>query len=139
MTSFQISISPNRRAAARFTSHVRRTLQRIFVEEQERSGVTQSDVARKLNIHRSVVSRELHGRREISIGRIAEYAWALGREINFDLPLAEIMHGVNRPANVGGVKNKVFHSTGTSTSVSSAVNIQITAHPPTFISNSSQA
>src|SRR3989338_2406176 len=99
MTLFQIGISPNRRAAARFISYVRRKLQDAFAEEKKNNGINQSDIARKLGVHRSVVSRELLGHRDISLGRLAEYAWALNREIDFDIPKPHPMRGDNKPAN----------------------------------------
>lgn len=85
MTSFQIGISPSRRAAARFVGKVRRALQSAVEEERANHGVTQSDIARCIGVHRSVISRELNGRADINLGRIAELAFALGREIEFDL------------------------------------------------------
>ena len=91
MTSFQIILSPKRRASGRFVAKVRGALQKALAEEGVASGLTQSEVARKIEIHRSVVSRELRGRQDITLGRVAELAWALGREINFDLvrPIAD--------------------------------------------------
>jgi transcriptional regulator with XRE-family HTH domain len=85
MTSFQIGLSPSRRAAGRFVSRVRRALQRAVVEEGERNGLNQSKIADAIGVHRSVISRELNGRQDITLGRIAELAWAMGREIEFDL------------------------------------------------------
>lgn len=127
MTSFQISVQPNRRASARFVFHVRRTLQKLFAEELEKNGTTQSDVARKLNIHRSIVSRELNGRRDISVGRIAEYAWALGREIVFELPIPQAEHGNNKPvdANVGFVRMSPSVKASTSSSTSQIKVVQL--------------
>lgn len=95
MTSFQIAISPSRRAAGRFISHVRRSLQRALVEENELTGVNQSGVAAAIGVHRSVISRELNGRQDITLGRIAEIAWALGRDIEFELVRPEQRHGCN--------------------------------------------
>ena len=95
MTSFQIAISPSRRAAARFVSRVRRALQRALVEEGERKGITQSEIARSIDVHRSVISRELNGRQDITLGRVAELAWALGRDIEFELVARETPEGSN--------------------------------------------
>lgn len=95
MTSFQIAISPSRRAAGRFISRVRRSLQRALVEEGEMSGINQSRVADAIGVHRSVISRELNGRQDITLGRVAELAWALGREIEFDLVMPKILPGTN--------------------------------------------
>lgn len=95
MTSFQIAISPSRRAAARFIARVRRALQTAVVEEGERSGVNQSEIARSIGVHRSVISRELNGRQDITLGRIAELAWAMGREIEFELVEPKVADGAN--------------------------------------------
>jgi plasmid maintenance system antidote protein VapI len=98
MTSFQIGISPSRRAAGRFISRVRRALQRALVEESDSSGLNQSKVADAIGVHRSVISRELNGRQDITLGRIAELAWAMGREIEFELVVPVQRHGDNRVA-----------------------------------------
>ncbi len=95
MTSFQIAISPSRRAAGRFISRVRRALQTVLVEETARSGINQSRVAEAIGVHRSLISRELNGRQDITLGRVAELAWALGREIEFDLLIPEQAAGAN--------------------------------------------
>jgi hypothetical protein len=80
MPSFQIAITPKRRAAARFVVKARRALQKAFADEQRASGVTQSELARRIEVNRSVVSRELRGQRDVSLSRIGEYAWAMGYE-----------------------------------------------------------
>ncbi len=85
MPSFQISISPPRRAATRFINRVRRSLQKALVEEQQSRGLTQSDIARCIGVHRSVINREMRGQKDLTLGRVAELAWALGREITFEL------------------------------------------------------
>lgn len=97
MTSFQIAISPSKRAAGRFISKVRRALQRALVEEQAITGINQSAVAEAIGVHRSVVSRELNGRQDITLGRVAELAWAMGREIEFQLVKPEQEMGANAP------------------------------------------
>jgi transcriptional regulator with XRE-family HTH domain len=86
MTSFQILVSPSRRAASRYITKVRRTIQKAFAEERQKTGLTQSEIARKIGVHRSVISREMRGQKDISLGRIGEIAWAMGRKPVFDLP-----------------------------------------------------
>jgi ribosome-binding protein aMBF1 (putative translation factor) len=85
MTSFQIAVSPSRRAAGRYITKVRRAFQKALAEEQKKSGLTQSEIARKIGTHRSVINRELRGQKDISIGRAGELAWAMGRKPIFDL------------------------------------------------------
>jgi transcriptional regulator with XRE-family HTH domain len=83
--SFQILLSPSRRAAARFISDVRRKLLMALAQESSSSGLTQSDLAREINVHRSVINRELRGYKDITLGRVAELAHAMGREVVFEL------------------------------------------------------
>src|SRR5262249_35827171 len=79
MTSFQITISPSKRAAGRFVYRVRRALQKTLADEQEKRGIKQTSIARAIGVHRSVINRELRGKKDITLGRVAEFAWALGR------------------------------------------------------------
>jgi hypothetical protein len=86
MPSFRILVSPSRRAAARFITQVRRAFQRAYVEEKQKRGLSQSAIAREIGVHRSVINRELVGRKDITVGRIGELAWAMGRIPFFALP-----------------------------------------------------
>jgi predicted XRE-type DNA-binding protein len=95
MTSFQITLSPSRRAAARYVSQVRRALQKALAEEQKASGLTQSQIARAVGVHRSVINREMKGQKDLTLGRVAEFAWAMGRKPVFDLIPNTNPHGSN--------------------------------------------
>lgn len=95
MTSFQISITPSRRAAARFIGKVRREILKALAEESASVGLTQSDIARTIGVHRSVINRELRGYKDISVGRIAELAFALGRKPDFALAKVQVPAGTN--------------------------------------------
>jgi plasmid maintenance system antidote protein VapI len=97
MPSFQISIEPNRRAAARFVGQVRRALQKALIEEKRKSGTTQADIARAIGVNRSVINKELKGFKDITLGRVAELAWALGRRPVFELPLRNVATNTNQP------------------------------------------
>lgn len=118
MTSFQITVTPNRRVAARFVNDVRRTIQRKLVERAAESGLRQSHIARALGVHRSVINKELRGTKDMTLGRVAEFAWALGLEPRFDLVEPAVAAGANapgpavvdtqgRPASSGGIVAKV--------------------------------
>lgn len=106
MASFQISLKPNRRAAGRFVGKVRRALQAAVEDDRERIGITQTKIAEAIGVHRSVISRELNGRQDITLGRVAELAWAMGREIDFELRVPEAEAGQNAPAGGSGVLTK---------------------------------
>lgn len=97
MESLRISITPTRRAATRFILKVRRSLLKALLEEANASGLTQTDVAKTIGVHRSVVNRELRGMKDITLGRVAELAYSMGREINFELVKPELDIGRNAP------------------------------------------
>lgn len=103
MASFQLDIKPNRLAGARFVNRVRSKLQEALVADQKRTGVSQSKIAEAIGVHRSVISRELNGRQDITLGRVAELAWAMGREIEFELRVPEADVGQNVPEVQAGV------------------------------------
>jgi transcriptional regulator with XRE-family HTH domain len=85
MPSFQIAVDPHRRAAAKLVRQVRTKLQALALESKAERGISQSEVARRIGVHRSVIHRELKGTSPISLGRVAEIAWAYGKEAVFDL------------------------------------------------------
>ena len=100
MPSFQISVTPSRRAAGRFVTQVRRAIQKALAEERKKSGITQSDIARAIGVHRSVINREIRGQKDLTLGRVAELAWALGRIPSFELREARIGDGTNMQHDV---------------------------------------
>jgi transcriptional regulator with XRE-family HTH domain len=95
--SLQITITPKERAAGRFVSRVRRAIQKALAEEFAKRGTTQSSIARAIGVNRSVISREIRGHKDLSLSRVAEIAWALGRRPAFDLLNDDV---VARGANV---------------------------------------
>jgi transcriptional regulator with XRE-family HTH domain len=99
MPSFQISITPSRRVAARFVTGVRRKLLKALEEENRRRGLKQTDIARAIGVHRSVINRELRGKKDLTLGRLGELAWAMGRIPLFELPEQTNQAGSNLPRN----------------------------------------
>lgn len=86
MPSFRITLTPSKRAAGRFVNSVRRGLQKTLAEEQKKRGLTQADLARTIGVNRSVVHRELMGQKDITLGRVAELASAMGRRAVIEFP-----------------------------------------------------
>ena len=84
--SFRLTITPSKRAAGRFIEAVRRALLKALEEEGAGDVVTQSQIAREIGVNRSVVHRELRGHKDITLGRVAELAWAMGRTAEISLP-----------------------------------------------------
>lgn len=94
MASLQIGITPHRRAAARFVGSVRRKLQKAFADAPE---VTQAQIAASLDVHRSVINRQLRGTADIGLARVAEIACLLGYSVALDLEKIEAAEGQNIP------------------------------------------
>lgn len=103
MPSFQISITPSRREAARFVTAVRRTILKALEQEMKKRGLKQADIARSLNVHRSVINRELRGAKDLTLGRVAELGWALDRKPFFDLLPKTKGAGSNLPTSASPV------------------------------------
>jgi transcriptional regulator with XRE-family HTH domain len=94
MTFFRFNIDARSRAAGRFIGRVRRELLRAITEEK-RAGLTQQELASRLGSCRSAVNRQLSGQAEITLRSLAELAWALDREISFELSTTEKADGQN--------------------------------------------
>jgi len=75
MASLQTLVSPRRRAAAKFIGQVRR---RLLEALDDRPNLKRTSIADALEVHRSVITKHLSGTQDMSLGRVAELAWALG-------------------------------------------------------------
>lgn len=127
--SFQMRIDPRKRVAASFIGEVRDELLKALIEVKTRTGITQSEIAKRLGVHRSVINRELSGQANLTLRRVAEIAWALNREPVFRLDETEADDGGNfslAPVTVtksgGFVVRTTLESGGTSRTSTSAAN-----------------
>jgi hypothetical protein len=57
--SYQIGITPSRRAATRFVGQVIRAIQKAFADTPD---VSQAEVARRLDVNRSMINRQIRGK-----------------------------------------------------------------------------
>lgn len=96
MTSFQLSVSPHRRAAARFVDDVQRSIQKAFAQSPD---ISQTDIANALGVHRSVINRQLRGTREMSLSRAAELSCIMGYAPIFTLEKPTLPQGSNVPSD----------------------------------------
>lgn len=99
MTSYHFSLSPKDRKVGRFLGKVRRELQKAFSEERDSQKLSQADIARALGVHRSVINRQLVGTENLTLSRVAELAWAMGRELDFSLVKPKLQLGINSSRN----------------------------------------
>lgn len=132
MPSFQIAVEPNRRAAARFVQQVRRALQKAYVEEQQQRGLSQAEIARLLKVNRSVINRELKGFKDITLGRVAELAWAMGRKPTFSITEPAHLAGANH-VGTGGA-GLVTNAPAVTSAQAASSNAGVYNAPSTFAS-----
>lgn len=94
MTLFRFDIPARSRKAARLMGRVRRELLKAVVEER-RSGLTQQELARRLESDRTRVNQHLSGEAEITLRTLSDLAWALDRELTIELRRPEQVAGQN--------------------------------------------
>jgi plasmid maintenance system antidote protein VapI len=93
--SYRFSIDPKSRKVGRFLGRVRREIQKAYAEEKASRGLTQAEIARALGVDRSVINRQLMGTENLTLRRVGEFAWILGREPRFSLTKPEVRVGAN--------------------------------------------
>ncbi|WBL75633.1 helix-turn-helix transcriptional regulator [Bradyrhizobium xenonodulans] len=69
-------------------------------EESQKRGLTQTDIAREIGVHRSVINRELRGQKDITLGRVAELASSMGRIAVIEFPERIRSEGQNIEAKI---------------------------------------
>lgn len=111
MSSFRLSITPHKAAGAQFIARVRRELQKALAEERTSRNLKQTDIARLLGVNRSVINRQFLGVENLTLGRVGELAYALGRELEFALQRPEVIEGTNHPAATVQAAPKLITST----------------------------
>lgn len=125
MRSFRISVTPHRRAAARFVRNVHVALQKAFADNPT---VSQTDLANAIGVNRSVINRQIKGFNDMSLGRVAELSHLLGYEPRFELVKAKHEVGCNVPPQTPFIGSGVKIHTG-STSQGSVLR-SLDARPP---------
>jgi len=77
---FEFDLDPKDQAAAIFMGRNHRELVAAAVRAKKKYGVTQQQIADKIGVHKSVISRALSGRNNLTERTMAEICWALGVE-----------------------------------------------------------
>ncbi len=85
MTSFQFDVGSRARKAGRFIGRVRSELLKALSDKKAKDGLTQQALATKLGVHRSLVNRQLSGESNLTLRSLADLAWAMDMELNFEL------------------------------------------------------
>lgn len=93
--SYQFDLGPRERKVSRFLGKVRRELVAAVLKEKSARKLTQQQIADAIGVNRSVINRQLLGGENLTLRRVAEFAWALGLEIVFELRKPTAARGKN--------------------------------------------
>lgn len=85
MTSYLFEIGSKRRKTARLIGQVRDEIVRAFVQEKTSKLISQDDLAAKLDVNKSVISRDFNSYTNMTLSKVADYAWALDCDIVFKM------------------------------------------------------
>ncbi|HIJ61791.1 MAG TPA: helix-turn-helix domain-containing protein [Rhodospirillaceae bacterium] len=112
---FRLAIDPKSEKAADFIGEVRAELGRVLAELAE-AGISKSDVAKRLEIHRSAVTRRIRGTENLTLRTLAEMAWAMNRDIVFQLAQQDSRHLANTPPPTASSQAEIIQQPVTSSS-----------------------
>ena len=96
MTSFHFDIGSRARNAGRFISRVQGELLRALAERKKESRFSQQSLANKLEVHRSLINRQLSGEANLTLRSLADLAWAMDLEIALELKKPNVEAGKNQ-------------------------------------------
>lgn len=96
MTSFRFDIGGRSRFAGRLLGRVRGELLRALAERKSESGLSQQELAQKLDLHRSAINKQLSGESNLTLRSLADIAWALDMEIVFEIRKPAVAAGQNQ-------------------------------------------
>lgn len=109
MTSFQFDIGSRARNAGRFIGRVRNELLKALSERKRDGKLSQQELAKKLEVHRSLINRQLSGEANLTLRSLADLAWAMDMEISFELKKPVVEAGQNQPVNHSVTTSTIGH------------------------------
>ena len=93
--SFSLKISAKDQATGRFKSRVNWAMVMAVVKAKKRRNVTQSQIADKMGVDKSTLSRIINGQGNLTLKTIGDISWALG--LRPDITFTEVQHeGMDR-------------------------------------------
>jgi transcriptional regulator with XRE-family HTH domain len=90
-------------------------LERALAEEQAENGLTKAELARRLGVNRSVLTKRLNGALNMTFETLADMAWAMGRDVVAP-KLVKPSQGSNRPVTTVSISQGWLSATGPRTS-----------------------
>jgi transcriptional regulator with XRE-family HTH domain len=97
MPSSKFNIDKRRKTYIRLIGDITHQLNTALHEENERRGLTRTQVAEVLGTNKSFVTRKLDGRSNMTLETLADLAYALDRVVSVELRSREKRPGSNNP------------------------------------------
>jgi transcriptional regulator with XRE-family HTH domain len=80
------------------------------LSERKKDGkLSQQELAKKLEVHRSLINRQLSGEANLTLRSLADLAWAMDMEISFELKKPVVEAGQNQPVNHSVTTSTIGH------------------------------
>jgi transcriptional regulator with XRE-family HTH domain len=105
VTSFHFDIGSRARNAGRLIGRVQSELLRVISEKKAERKFSQQSLAHKLQVHRSLINRQLSGEANLTLRSLADLAWALGMEISFELKDPVVETGKNQATTTSTIQH----------------------------------
>jgi transcriptional regulator with XRE-family HTH domain len=107
--SLLFDIGEKARRVSRFLGMIHRELQQAAEEERAARKLTQQQIADSLGVNRSVINRQILGGGNLTLRRVAEFAWALNRAPVFELRKIVTHGNAQQIAETKGTLNPPSH------------------------------
>lgn len=95
--SYSLKISPKEKATGRFKSRVNRKLLNAALAAKKEHGLTQGQIAASMGVDKSILSRILNGKGNLTLKTIGEISWAVGLVPNIEFEKKEVGSQVHLP------------------------------------------
>ena len=113
MTVFEFDVQPRDAAGSGAIDRVNKALLKAVGKRMETHRITRSEIAKRLDVDKSVVSRWLRGNQNITPRTFGEILWAL--DFDFEVVLEDLLDGSDNTGSVhiqsvrlSGPDHKVF-------------------------------
>lgn len=119
--SFRFEVNPREAASTVLISRTARELRNALGVKKASDGLTQAEVAEKLQTDKATLTKCLSGFRNITLKTLSDIAWAIGAEIEIKVKVPDVKAGAEIVdlAAFSGMKANTFISSETAGGVMS--------------------
>lgn len=115
--SYSLKISPKDRATGRFKSRVNRRLLNAILSAKKEHGLTQSQIAKLMDVDKSTLSKILNGKGNLTLKTIGDISWAVGLVPNINFEKKEAGSGIHLSNSGRTIANEVTQNANGSVNV----------------------